>query len=332
MDNTVLLSRVRSLSDTTAAPISGAQVQVVSENGTAWPLPESVTPGRYQATLNLDASRKYFLRVISPEGNAYESAPQTPKVAPPIDSVTFRQPTPTDDATIYVHSHDPSNNTRYYRWQAIETWERHSAYESFYNVVNGQIVPKDYGEQNFRCWRSEPLSTIVIANTNNLAQDVVSYQPITTLTKATEKGYVRYSILVKQVALTPESYDFWNTIKKNTELSGSLFDPQPSQYTTNITCKTDPGKKAIGFVSVSGSTEARLFIMNSALESWPYQDNNQGCTATEFSNKFAAEDYLTKNPNLLVAYYITGGGYALSTPPCVDCRLTGGDIIKPSFW
>ncbi len=332
MDNTVLLSRVRSLADTSAAPISQAKVEVVAANGAIWDLVESAsTAGKYSATLTLDPGQKYALRVVSPEGNTYESVFQSSKPSPPIDSVTYIQPTPSDNATIYVHTHDPSNNTRYYRWQATETWERHSAYESYAKFVNGHIIPKDPGDQNFRCWRTEPVPFIVIASTLGLAQDVVSYQPVTTLTKDTEKGYVRYSILVKQIALTSDSYNFWNTIRKNTELSGSLFDPQPSQYVTNIICKNDAKKKAIGFVSVSGSSEARLFIMNSALNSWPYAPADI-CSAKNFSQA-GAEAFLSANPTWGVAYFITaGGGFGVSTMPCIDCTLTGGTNVKPSFW
>lgn len=332
MDNTVLLSRVRSLADTAAAPISQAQVQVVSDNGNTWNLSEvQGTPGRYNATLTLDPAHKYALRVISPEGNTYESAPQLSKQPPPIDSLTYQQPTPADNVSIFVHTHDPSNNTRYYRWQAIETWERTAAYHAYHKYVNGQIVPMDPSEQYFQCWRTETVPSILIANTNNLANDVVSYQPVTTLRKDTEKGYVRYSIQVKQIALTAESFNFWNTIKKNTELTGSLFDPQPSQYVTNITCKNDPRKKAIGFVSVSGSSEARLFLRNSELQSWPIAGENI-CSANEFS-KLDAELFLSANPNWDVAYFITaGGGFGVAPKPCVNCTLTGGTNVKPSFW
>lgn len=332
MENTVLLSRVRSLADTTPAPISNAQVVVVSDNGSTWDLFEQQgTPGKYTANLTLDPSHKYLLRVVSPQGNTYESTPQASKPVPPIDSVTYTQPSPFEDVSIYVHTHDASNSTRYYRWAATETWERHVKYEAYHKFVNGQIVAKDPGDQNYTCWKTQPVSSILIANTTNLAQDVVSYQPVTTLTKDTEKGYVRYSILVKQIALTRDSYNFWNTIKRNTELSGSLFDPQPSQYATNIKCTNDAKKKAIGFVSVSGSSEARLFIRNSQLNSWPYEGENI-CSAIDFSRS-DAETFLAANPTWDVAYFITaGGGFGVSQKPCVDCTLTGGTNIKPSFW
>jgi hypothetical protein len=331
LENTVLLSRVRSLQDTTPAPVANCRVQVVSGDGLQWEL-NDLNSGKYVANLSLPQDKQYKLRVTTTDGAIYESAIQSSKPAPPIDSVTFRQETPQSDVVIYVHTHDPSNNTRYYRWVAEETWERHSKYESFYDVVNGRIQPKAFGDQNFRCWKSAIVPNIAIANTNALAEDVVSYQPITSLSRDNEKAYVRYSILVKQIALTRESWDFWNILRKNTELTGSLFDPQPSQYVTNVSCTSDPKRKTIGFISVSASTEARLFILNSQLGIWPYEDPNSGCSATEFSSAFAAEDYLRANPNLMVAYYITGGGYALSSPPCVECRLTGGDTVKPSFW
>jgi hypothetical protein len=332
MNNTVLLSRVRSLSDTNASPISQAQVQIVDEGGQIYGLSESSdTLGKYRAILTLDQSKKYALRIVSPEGNTYESVYQVSKACPPIDSLTYLQPTPQDNFTVYVHTHDPNNNTRYYRWEGIETWERHSFYESYYKYVNGQIVFKPLTQQDYACWRTEPLSNIILANTSTLAQDVVSYQPLTIITKDSEKGDVRYSILVKQIALTREAYDFWSIIKKNTELTGSLFDPQPSQYSTNISCKNNPKKKAIGFISVSGSYEARLFVNNSWLQSWPHYFGDP-CTALEFSEQGALA-YLAVNPDYDVAYYINfGGGFGLSRKTCIDCTLTGGTKIKPLFW
>ncbi len=330
MENTVLLSRVRSLQDTTPSPESNARVEIVSKTGGNWPL-TMTDAGKYTATATIPADNELSLHVQTADGSQYETPFQASKPSPPIDSVTFRQEKP-DEVTIYVHSHDPSNNTRYYRWSAEETWERTSSFQSLYNFDGASIVPKAVGEQNYTCWRTQPTNTIVIANTLNLAQDVISYQPVTTIQSSTEKIYVRYSILVKQIALSRESYDFWNTLRKNTELTGSLFDPQPSQYQTNITCTNNAGKRAIGFVSVSGTSEKRLFIRNSEVNSWPTFDPAVSCSAIELSRS-GAEDFLKSNPNFLVAYFITaGGGFAVAPQACVDCRLTGGDVIKPSFW
>lgn len=332
MDNTVLLSRVRSLADTTAAPVSRALVQVVSDNGDSWDLAESAdTAGKYRSALSLDPSRAYLLRVTSPEGNIFESPLQASKSVPPIDSLTFKQSDLGDEVKVYVHTHDPSNKTQYYRWQSTETWERHSAFEGRYIFTGNDIVEKALDDQNHFCWRTEVVPDIVIANTSNLAQDVVSYKQVSTFNKESEKGYVRYSILVKQVALTRESYNFWNTIKKNTEFTGSIFDPQPSQYTTNLVCKNNAVKKAIGFVSVSGSTSARLFIMNSALNLWPYAP--PGSCAEYADNKDGVIQILANHPEFLVTTYngLTRQ-YGYSARPCVDCTLTGGTNVKPSFW
>ena len=43
--------------------------------------------------------------------------------------------------------------------------------------------------------------------------------------------------------------------------------------------------------------------------------------------------FLSANPTWGVAYFITaGGGFGVSTMPCIDCTLTGGTNVKPSFW
>lgn len=332
MENVVLLSRVRSLADTTASPVSRAKVQVVSGSGSVWDLTESSdTLGKYRSTISLDPSNTYFIRVVSPEGNTFESPAQASKPVPPIDSLTFKQSEDGQEVKIFVHTHDPANNTHYYRWHSTETWERASAFESLYQFTGTDIVTKPLGDQNHLCWRTEEVPDIVIENTTYLSKDLVSYKQVAKFDQSTEKGYIRYSLLVKQIALTRESYEFWNTIKSNTELSGSIFDKQPSQYTTNLVCKNDPKKRAIGFVSVSGSTEARIFIRNSALNLWPYAPPAI-CTENK-DGKDQVIQILRNHPEYLVSSYTPlTFQYGYSAKSCVDCTLTGGTNIKPSFW
>jgi hypothetical protein len=328
-ENTFLLSRLKDLNKSDSFPETKARVEIVSAAGQKWLLPEN-KPGVYTAALSLPGLQSYFLKIQTADGKIYESMPQQVISTPEIDSVTWVQQD--SEVRFSVHTHDPSNKTRYYRWNYRETWESHAWYETYFDFVNGFIVTRPPGDQIYACWKTEEANSIIIANSNSLSEDVISYQPVTTVVKPSEKMFVRYSILVRQLGLSKEAYDFWNILRKNTELTGTLFDPQPSNLPTNLKCTNDPSRTVIGFVSVGKLTEKRIFILHSALIGWPYRNESLGCTATERS-KAQSEEFLRNNPGFLPAYFVTaGGGYGVARKECVDCRLGGGTNEKPLFW
>jgi hypothetical protein len=328
----IQLSRLRSTADPEQnLPENNANVRIIGSNGTQWPLYENgKATGTYEADYSLDPGLSYKVRILTSSGKTFESKMEAVVPTPEVDSVTWKYQ---DDAVkVYVHTHDPAGKSRFYRWDYAETWEHRAWYETYFDFLNGQIITRPVGDQIYSCWRNEESNSILIGNSNDLTDDVISYQPVTAVYRPSQKMYVRYSILVKQWGLSREAYNFWSILKKNTELTGTLFDPQPSQLPSNLTCTSDPLQVVVGYVSACKVTEKRMFILNSALPAWPYRNETLGCTPTE-GPKFAMEAFLATHPDFLPAYYITaGGGYGVAPRVCVDCRLQGGDIIKPSFW
>ncbi len=256
-DNRILLSRLKPLDDTTINdPEERAQVVIESAAGGRWVLPE-VSPGNYRAINNIPVNSDYRLRITATSGKTYETPFLKPVNTPPIDSVTWSQP---DDLNIYVHSFDPSGTTRYYRWDYNETWEYRSYYNPEVEYVNGAIVVIPPARQIYSCWRFRDANAINILNTTALSEDRVSYFPLKTIPNGSEEGSARYSILVKQMGLTKEAYEFWNILKKNTEMTGSLFDPQPSQLPTNIICVSDPKERVVGYLCAGKQETKRIFV------------------------------------------------------------------------
>ncbi len=328
-DNTFYLSRLKTLQGKDSIPELNAVIEILSKDGTKWQV-KQFGKGTYKSTLNIPTDKGLSLRIQTTDGKVYETPYQTPIITPAIDSITYKQVA--EGMKVYAHAHDAKNNTRYYRWTFQETWERHAWYETYYDFVNGKIIARPVGDQIFACWKTAIAPTIVIDNSTALSNDVISYKNITTIPFPSEKLFVRYSILVKQIGLTKEAYEFWNVLRKNTELTGTLFDPQPSQLSTNITCTNDPTRSAIGYVSVGTISEKRLFVMNSSMNLWPSQNPDDICEPVEVPSAAAAETFLKNYPSYAVAYIITQGGYGLAMKPCVDCRFSGGTIVKPSFW
>lgn len=334
----ILLSRTRNLQDTVVSdPERSANMRIESSGGTRFNLFE-VSPGVYetpQTTLNI--SETYRLVINTATGGEYASDYVPVKVTPPIDSLTWKQNldagTP-KDVTVYANTHDAGNNTRYYRWDFVETWQYRSVFETdmLVNYNAGLIYYTDANTQVYNCWSVTPSTLIVLGSSAKLAQDVIDRAPLTVIPQHSPKLGVRYSILVKQYALTPEAYKFMEILQKNTQQLGTLFDPQPSQLKGNIKRISDATEPVIGYISASTVEEKRLFIANQQVTDW-----QGGLSSIDCTIQFIGQDpvnYLkwTISDTTYGPYYFVTRGIAIAKNGCLDCRRKGGSNQKPSFW
>jgi hypothetical protein len=336
----IKLSHTVNLADSVSASPERAAGVTVEGNGSTYQLNE-IKPGVYSALpLNLAGSQKYHLRIRLANGKEYVSDDTEVKVTPPVDSVSYQ--IKADGLQINVSAHDPANNTHYYRWDYDETWQFHSKYISNYKVVNGDILPRQVEDQIFTCFANHTSSTVVLASTVKLGSDVVSNAPITNIIPSSEKISMRYSILVKQYALTKEAFDFWENLRKNTESLGSIFDALPSEIKGNIHNTANADEPVIGFVSVGTMSVKRVFIDKDDLpDAWilqyPYdckQDSTLYVNPITKANDVAA---FIISGIYLPTFSITGPmggpaiGYGRTSPQCADCTLRGYKR-RPNFW
>jgi hypothetical protein len=324
------LSRTQNLAEKTPPPrVTTAQVYVEEQGGRRVQLSHD-GQGEYTGQyLNIDTGKQYRL-FIQTEGREYASAFVPVKSTPPIDSVSWKLEH--DGLQIYVSTHDPRQQTRYYRWDYQETFEFTSAFYSSIEYVKGEI--QDRREDISRCWRSIASTDINIGTSLRLSQDQIREAPLLFTRLPSVKFNYRYSILVRQYAQTQEAYQYWETLKKNTENIGSLFDPLPTQLTGNITCLTNPGEPVLGFVSAFSVTEKRLFITGAEMaDRWRFVNEYSTCQIDTISLDKVRETFnLTQIP-LQSLLNLRGDiiGYTYSSSSCVDCRERGTNV-KPSFW
>jgi hypothetical protein len=250
-------------------------------------------------------------------------------VTPPIDSLNWKQGG--DEVTIYLTTHDPQNSTRYYRWEYVEVWKYYAEYESTFAYRNGEIVfRKIPDEMTYQCWRTALSTDILQQSTAQLSQDIIQQTPIAVLpVRSSSRFQERYSINVKQFALTKEAYEYWQILKKNTQQLGSIFDAQPSQLIGNMHNVVKKEEPVIGFVTAATVQEKRLFIKQTEIVG--SRSPEFDCSVIVMSKEDAAR-FLSESAGKAPAYGVTGGGIAISSVYCVDCRLAGGTTVKPLFW
>jgi hypothetical protein len=340
-DSTVIsLSRTQNIADTiyTINPEPGALVSVIGQNGESFPLAEQ-TSGRYVTDhLDLNNNETYQLKIITANGNQYLSDSIPVKQTPLIDSVFW-----TEDSigvSIYLNTHDPTNNTRYYRWDYTETWDYHASAQSIADWINNQIVLRDSTNQIYTCYSSVNSTNILIGNSSKLSEDVISRYLLTTIPAGSEKINDKYTILVNQYAITADEYDYLQTTKSFTEQLGGLFDPQPSQINGNIHSLSNPTEPVIGFVNASSVSTVRIYISSREIDpAWgyiPYYSTDySSCHDTLITYDLLNIFLPPTGPRYFV--YIGHSTihpelYILVSAYCGDCRLHGGSNIKPSFW
>jgi hypothetical protein len=204
---TIKLSRTMRLASTdTIAPEKGARVTIESSTQQRFSLQEG-PGGTYSATgLILQPSEKYRLFIETSSGTQAASEYVNFKQTPPVDSLTWSEEE--GMVTIFLDTHDPQNDTRYYRWTFDETWEYQVPYDASAGFENGRLFFRDPNDQRFKCWHTTNNFSILLGASASLTEDVISKKPLFKLKAASEKLGVRYSILVKQYALTKDAFDY----------------------------------------------------------------------------------------------------------------------------
>ncbi len=323
-----------------------ATVAIQAQGGQRFALTESPAGTYASASLNLNPALTYKLSITTAGGKTYETDYLPVKTAPAIDQVHWRYEN--DGIQLYVDTHDASRNTTYYRWRYQETWQFTSAYESRfqYNPVTKVIEPRT--NDIYHCWGNAVSTAITQTTTTRLSQDVVQDFPLVFLPANSEKLRVRYSILVQQYAQTKEEYDYWETLKKNSENLGTINDPLPSQITGNIHCLTNPDEPVLGFVGIHSVSEQRIFIDRSELPLPTYfvfKTGYENCALIVedrcprrgtplppgVTETFNIPALLPTDVEGDFRDYLTSCKYYGALTECVDCRVRG-TTVKPSFW
>jgi hypothetical protein len=332
LDSTIIkLSRSANLGDSAGPqPELNAQVVIAGQISGTYPL-INLGNGEYVTDqLNLDITQNYQLRIVASNGNQYLSDYVPVRQSPPIDSLHW-QPDSVG-VTIYVNTHDPQNNTRYYQWDYTETWEHRSVlFSNIEFVPDGSVIARPPADEINRCWTNANSTDILVASTAGLSQDLVNENPIHSIINGSEQISFLYSILVHEYAITQGAYEYWENLKKNTELTGTIFDPQPSEVLGNLHCITNPSEPVLGYVSICTPTTARIFIDRFQLDIWNF------IPLSNCSFFVPSPDSLAYYATLPTLYqpllYCPGVCYtALAFTECIDCRYEGGSNVKPLFW
>ncbi|GET34372.1 hypothetical protein PbJCM13498_32350 [Prolixibacter bellariivorans] len=336
---TITVSRTSNYNDAKYKPENGCTVTVLDDQGNIYAYTGKGN-GKYEAEFyqgDLQYGRAYMLRIIANNGVVFESDYQTLKAAPAIDSVTavfepkitVENPEGFKGYQFFVNTSDLSGNTRYYRWRMEETWEYHAPFTVAF-MWDGTMHDFSFPDDRSTCWKTLDVPGIYTATTRDLSADILKNIKLNYVNTETDRLKWRYSLLVKEYALSAEAYEFWNGLEKQIQQTGGLYESQPYMIKGNIMCVSNPDEVALGFFSASGVSHERIFVNPP-----PVSVPEPVCLGDTITPRNPIEEYPeSAYPVYLYKIPLPFGRYmkAASERRCFDCLERGGTNIRPDFW
>lgn len=274
------------------------------------------------------------LYVFSPDRGEYRSTYDTILPCPELDSIYWElQYTPTSDPAksqpgvrFYLDMSGSTSDSRNMIWQVNETWE-------IWASLFGNIIMRDWREQEefdsnaiFKCWQSFPLDHIYTGSTRNLSSNELRRVPLNFISNETNRLQVTYSLNVKQQSLSMDAYDYWQRMNEQAVESGGLYSTQPASVAGNIYPVDETEEEVLGYFYASQVREKRSFVHNNNLFEF---------TIPHIECEYQSLSTLRRSENIKFPVYIYARPFTPSLwgpKECFDCRLEGGDTIRPINW
>jgi len=337
-NQTITISTSSSINKPEEIPVKGCTVTISDDQGHRFPMADSAN-GTYHGwidTKHLAPGSSFMVEVLTPDGSKIVSDFDNFSSCPKVDSLYYiRKDVLTSDPLhpqqgiqFYVDLNGENTDSRYYRWDAVETWEYHSEYpiEWFYDGNKEiHIFPPNYSLST--CWKTILVGTVFTLSTKNLAENKYQQQPLHFVDNTTQRLLYGYSLLVNQYSLSEAAYKYWNMLRINSTEAGGLYERQPMASKGNLHNLTHPDQDVLGFFGVSSVNSKRIFIKKVENLDVEYLSN---CFPAPMSG-WGWDDYLHIPKPI---YFLRGskGGTLIMNKECVDCTALFGKTVKPYFW
>jgi hypothetical protein len=287
----------------------------------------------------------YQLFIELSDGKTFESTPELLLASPEIDTIYgkyLERPDVDNLETVggiqfFIDSKASNGSSKYYRYEWEEGYKIEvpypAAYELKYTEKDTTVVVID--SLKSPCYLENQSKGIFIGSTIGTTEERVIEYPIRYISDEMQELRTRYSILVKQYAISEAAYFFYKELKENNESGGSLFDQQPGTVFGNIKSSGDTDEPVLGFFEVSGVSEKRSFFSQSDM------DERFNKPAFRFSCYFYDEIRTVQDSAFyylniyqgsnITDYSIMTGELTIQSQACTDCSYYA-ELTPPDYW
>ncbi|GEP49468.1 hypothetical protein FNO01nite_01400 [Flavobacterium noncentrifugens] len=346
----VKLTRTFRFEDSAPQIETGANVYVTDEENHSYEFDENNGVYLSREAFQAIPGKVYRLNITTSDGKSYNSSSETLTTANQIQDVSVKVATKDGQrgVQINVKTFDPTNSSKYYRYEYDETYKIIAPKWANLNAVllpptaPGEhegiaLVPRNPDTQI--CYSTKSSNDILQTTTTDLSEDRTDFM----IRFISSEDYIishRYSILVRQYVQNLASYEFYKTLKELSGAGSVLSQNQPGFFYGNIKSTNNPDEKVIGFFEVASVASKRIFFNYADLfpgeELPPYYVQ---CDNVKFLYCFEPIDPECRGATLitnirynwLVYYSGSMPSYTFVPPPCGDCTLFSSNVIPP-FW
>ncbi|SDZ94239.1 protein of unknown function [Flavobacterium gillisiae] len=343
----IKITKTARFEDTETKTEAQAEVYITDDSGNKYDFEEQSE--KYVSKLEFEAipGRKYTLTINTNDGRSYKSSAEALTTVNELEEINATVDIKNGErgVAIHVNSYDPTNNSKYYRYEYEETykivapqWTREKLV-----VLDPRTVDRvPNSPETEICYSTKNNTALLLASTAEQKSDRVNYL----VRFISDQNYIishRYSILVKQYVESLAAYTFYSTLKKTSGNGSLLSQNQPGFFYGNLKSVDNTNEKIIGFFDVASVSSKRFFFNYSDLfPKEPLPPYYTECDIESylfcfgFGEKCKGEELIEKieNHTLTYAYRIGPDSpftYYLYPTPCGDCTSFSSNI-KPSFW
>jgi hypothetical protein len=343
----ITLTKSSRFEDTETQIESGATVYIIDATGIQYDFDED--SGKYVSRNEFQAEtgKEYRLNIKTKDGRTFESTTEKLTTINPIQDLKLAIETKDSisGVAIRVNSYDPTNQSKYYRYEYEETykvvtpnWSSLTPVITFpQNGGNPTIYTIPNSTDTKVCYGSKKSTDIILYNTNELKEDRIDF-PVRFIS---DQNYIishRYSILVRQYIESLASFTYYKTLKKISSSGTTLSPLQPGILNGNIK-SVDGDDKIIGYFDVASVSTERIYFNytdlypGKTLRPYYTECDQQKLTWCFFGIDCDGDNlaYYFDTKTIMIYYYNLGNTYTIFPYACGDCTSFASNI-KPAFW
>jgi hypothetical protein len=275
---------------TDASPnfITNAKVYITDDKGNLEIFKEYTNEQKYKAnpTFKGQVGRKYVLHVDLPNGDKYESLPETMREGPDLDKTAqinnkFVALTQYGTGTVERGGFDvtasfidPVSLGDYYRlrWLHYErsencaicdgiTWYDYDKNRCVVGLRNSSLVP---GPLKFACegdcWDrviQDEINPILVSDQYFNGQRIGDFK----VARVPFSDYSPYFFQLIVESITPNTFKYYESLRKQTESNGTQFDiPAETKFSYNLKSLSNPEERVLGIFDVHSVKIKGVFI------------------------------------------------------------------------
>ncbi|NOQ24112.1 MAG: DUF4249 family protein [Bacteroidales bacterium] len=317
-------------------PYQNCIVTIIENTGTTEILTE-IEPGKYISSENGIKGiigNEYSISIFTPEGKEYHSDFQELKEPVDIESVYTER-----DALLrvdynyglpgyqfYVKTKKASIQENYFLWNMTESYEYDADHMlAYYETKSGDQIYNGRYDTLKTCWKTQNVSYIFTGTTSKLSLPQITKQPLHFVGTDTKKLTKRYSVLVQQYTIGEKTYNYWQSIEKQSSNDNFFASTQPYSIRGNIENINNEEESLLGYFTVASVSQKRIFVKKS-------EDSFYYSTGLVITDQVAIREY-KRNHN--APYFWTeleDDVFGIIDGSCIDCRTEGGNLYHPEFW